>query len=239
MSGSDVSPAPRNDAEWARSIVRRIENLERPSALRAGDWVITTSPDTGNLIASHVTGGSVVLSNTPPSGQDPDAVVDSSLPALQVSLVSPGQNLPANSVQRIRWNRIDRNVGGWLLTGERDEQVVGDGSTAWDSAYDIGVPLDGLYLITLRLSWQNAANRIAKTMLHIGDVDVDVAESRWPDGANVTPSLYITTQRWLAAGTNVAVNGWSNVAGLLTAPATDTSAHPVLSITCLRGPGNG
>lgn len=234
MSGSSITPAPRDDAEWARDIVRRIEALERPSALRAGDWVITTSPETGNLIASHVDGGSVVIAPPPPSGQDPDAVVDTAPPALQMSLIAPGQNLASNTVARVQWNRVDRNIGGWQLNGLRDA-TGGDGSTATDNVHDIVVPSDDLYLITVRVSWQNAADRVAKVMLHIDDYGVDVVESRWPNGANVTPTLTIATQRWLTAGTAVGVNAWSNTAGLLSAPSTDAQAHPTLTITALRG----
>lgn len=66
---------PRTDAEWARDTNRRLANVEQPDAARAGPWVLSADAESGDLIASHVDGGSVRLAKVPSSDQDPDTVV--------------------------------------------------------------------------------------------------------------------------------------------------------------------
>lgn len=43
-------PKPESDAEWARSVERRLNALERPATARVGSWVLSEDRD-GNLIA--------------------------------------------------------------------------------------------------------------------------------------------------------------------------------------------
>lgn len=66
---------PRTDAEWARDTNRRLSDVEHPDAARAGPWVLSADAESGDLIASHVDGGSVRLAKVPASDTNPDTVV--------------------------------------------------------------------------------------------------------------------------------------------------------------------
>ncbi|MGW5147522.1 hypothetical protein [Rhodococcus koreensis] len=66
---------PQTNAEWARDTNRRLDGLENPNAMRAGPWVMSADQESGDLIASHVDGGSVRLAKVPASDQNPDTVV--------------------------------------------------------------------------------------------------------------------------------------------------------------------
>lgn len=58
---------PTTDAEWARSVERRLRHLENPRALRMGNWMISVSPVSGDLIADHIpTGRRVTLAAAEP-----------------------------------------------------------------------------------------------------------------------------------------------------------------------------
>ena len=50
--------SPRTDAEWARDIQRRVEQLEDSTSVRIGDWVLNVV--NGDLVAT-TTGTRVVL----------------------------------------------------------------------------------------------------------------------------------------------------------------------------------
>ncbi len=54
---------PRTDPEWARDIQRRVEALEDSISVRIGDWVLNVKD--GDLIASTMSGVSVVLAESP------------------------------------------------------------------------------------------------------------------------------------------------------------------------------
>lgn len=54
---------PRTDPEWARDIQRRVEALEDSVSVRIGDWVLNVKD--GNLVASTVSGVTVVLAESP------------------------------------------------------------------------------------------------------------------------------------------------------------------------------
>ena len=59
---------PKSDAEWARQIERRLRRLENPRSIRMGNWSISVSPVTGNLVADHIpTGRRDVLADAQPA----------------------------------------------------------------------------------------------------------------------------------------------------------------------------
>ena len=45
----------RSDAEWARSVERRLQQIERPTILRVGGWTLSETVNHG-LIAEHADG---------------------------------------------------------------------------------------------------------------------------------------------------------------------------------------
>lgn len=62
-----ASRKPRNDAEWARSIDRRLKALESPRSIRMGNWMISVSDVSGSLVADHIpTGRRTILADAEP-----------------------------------------------------------------------------------------------------------------------------------------------------------------------------
>jgi hypothetical protein len=88
MSGTtDPVREPVDNAEWARAADQRISALENPASQRIGPWVLSASAD-GNLIASYVDGGSVVLAKKPVGGEsDPDQIEDFVVPSISAVLL--------------------------------------------------------------------------------------------------------------------------------------------------------
>lgn len=52
-----LSGKPKNDAEWARQIDRRLRKLENPRSMRMGNWMVSVSPISGDLVADHIPTG--------------------------------------------------------------------------------------------------------------------------------------------------------------------------------------
>lgn len=46
-----------NDAEWARRVEQRLLDLEHPRSVRLGNWMVSVSQETGNLVADHIPTG--------------------------------------------------------------------------------------------------------------------------------------------------------------------------------------
>ena len=76
---------PRTDPEWARDIQRRIEALEDSVSVRIGGWVLNVKD--GNLVASTVSGVTVVLAESPTT----TIVTRSAMPGRGESTGTPGQ----------------------------------------------------------------------------------------------------------------------------------------------------
>lgn len=62
---------PTNDAEWARTIEKRLAALENPRSIRLGNWMVSVSPISGDLIADHIpTGRRDTLAQAQPRPQE-------------------------------------------------------------------------------------------------------------------------------------------------------------------------
>lgn len=58
---------PRNDAEWARRVEKRLKALESPRTVRLGNWVVSVSDISGSLVADHIpTGRRNILADAEP-----------------------------------------------------------------------------------------------------------------------------------------------------------------------------
>lgn len=58
---------PRNDAEWARRVERRLKALESPRSVRLGNWLVSVSDISGSLVADHIpTGRRNILADAEP-----------------------------------------------------------------------------------------------------------------------------------------------------------------------------
>lgn len=226
MSGTNVGPPPRTDAELARDLVRRSEALENPDAARAGDWVWSTGAD-GALVASYNKGGNIVVATPPDAESDPDAVVpiNHELPYIKVRK-KDSQPLPAGSGVYIDWDTVDAKVGGWglPLAGPFNELII---------------PKSGLYLMVLSGFFPIS---VAKRNVLIQVDGVVVQDSTWPDvtGGYVvdsTASPTATDVRFLGVGTKVQGEAYSAAASAI-GPDMDTEGfgyvYTSFSIVCLR-----
>ena len=64
---------PKSDAEWARKVERRLRRLENPRSMRMGNWMVSVSPVTGNLVADHIpTGRRATLAAAEPPTRNSD-----------------------------------------------------------------------------------------------------------------------------------------------------------------------
>lgn len=134
MSGTaEPVTEPINDAEWARDTTRRLESLENPTSQRVGQWVLSTSDD-GNLIASHVDGGSVVLAKKPAAAENnPDEIDDPVVPSLSATRTA-NYTVAANG-GIVRFDGVEVEAGGDWTGGARSfDQVV--------------IPVSGSYRVT-------------------------------------------------------------------------------------------
>ncbi|MFG3617482.1 hypothetical protein [Nocardia sp. NPDC047654] len=172
MSGTANVKPPKNDAEWARNTERRLAQTEHPSSARVGNWVLSTHPDTGDLIASNVNGGSLILAEQPEPSDTPDTVTS---PACAVVVGrSSLQSIPSGGAY-IDWDSTLAEVGG--------EWGAGSGTVS-----ELTVPQSGLYQIAASIHWQTGG--ITATAAILVD-DRAVLSSRITDGIG---SAWITSQ---------------------------------------------
>ena len=62
-----IGRSPKNDAEWARQVDRRLKALESPRTIRIGNWVVSVSDISGSLVADHIpTGRRNILADAKP-----------------------------------------------------------------------------------------------------------------------------------------------------------------------------
>jgi hypothetical protein len=139
VSGTASVKPPKNDAEWARNTERRLQQAEHPLSMRAGNWVFSTNPDTGDLIASNVNGGSVIIATEPLPSDDanPDII---SAQAYQVTVTRTAlQSIPSGGTTVI-WDGVLTEIGdGW---------GTGPGATT------ITAPVSGVYRLSSMLHWE-------------------------------------------------------------------------------------
>lgn len=139
---------PRNDAEWARDIQRRQDLGEHPDAVRCGQWTLWTN-DTGDLVGSHVDGGSRVLAARPPDGVDPEAITESELPSVAVTR-SALQSIPGAGAEII-WDGVVSEVGEWR--------------TRSSAITVLQVPESGVYDISTSVWFQTGGAMLTTTLL--------------------------------------------------------------------------
>lgn len=227
MSGTDIGPPPRTDAELARNLVRRSERLENPAAARMGDWVGSTGPN-GELLFSNVNGGNVAVLTPPSAETDPDATVPIShdLPYVRVHRADT-QGIFANIPTPVQWDTIDADVGGW-------------GFPIAGSFTEVTVPKSGLYLFTLGIAFPSTTRKCDAIVVLDG---VPVAHGSIPitgatgTGVTSTPSLRfptVTDVRFLGAGSKIQGVGLTTV-DLALGPDPDyPTVFTSMSIVCLR-----
>jgi len=66
-----LNSKPTTNAEWARDVEKRLAALENPRSIRMGNWVISVSPISGDLVTDHIpTGRRETIANAMPVGPD-------------------------------------------------------------------------------------------------------------------------------------------------------------------------
>ena len=123
MTGTAEVKPPQTNAQWARNTDRRIQSVEHPTSSRVGPWVFSTDDNTGNLIASNINGGSVIIAEPPPGGVDPDAISTTGQPFLRVARVNP-LSIPTVTLTNITWDSVQTSIGGWQYTAPGTDLVV-------------------------------------------------------------------------------------------------------------------
>lgn len=126
---------PRNDAEWARDTNRRLANVEHPDAARAGPWVLSADAESGDLIASHVDGGSVRLARVPASDTNPDTVVVEEEDAILWTnpILASGWDLLGNpaSIDPVKFRKIRMAGIDWIQCSGAAHVATGTPSLIW------------------------------------------------------------------------------------------------------------
>jgi hypothetical protein len=183
MSGTAKVKPPRNNEEWARNTEKRLGAGENQTAVRVAGWTFAEQEDTGNLIVSHVDGGSVVLAVKPDAGDEPDEVQDTDdQPYIKVER-QQNQAEARGAAHLVEWDTLVQQTGGWGFT---------------PTATDLVIPRDGVYAINYSLHYLNSSSAVNKAIFLIDGVVRDAHEQDFEQAAYV--NLYISNTYPLSAG---------------------------------------
>lgn len=190
---------PQDDSEWARLTQRRLERLENPTTQRIGGWVLSQEEGTGDLLASHVDGGSIRVARVPQAIDDADTVTSGSL---HIKL----RHSSTASASPIVWESSDFAVGSWGLTTPTDT---------------VTVPTTGVWTVNLVVTQvtQNSSDRTGWITVN-GNRMVEVTQS-WGDVLAVaaqstiiiTDSFLLTEGDLIQAGANFPYGARSGLVG--------------------------
>lgn len=214
MSGTAKTKPPKNDQEWARNTQKRLEAVENPTSTRVGEWVLSTSPDTGNLIASHVDGGSVVLAVKPAASQNPDEVIDSTVPYIKLER-QQNQAEARGAAALVKWDTVASQTRDWGFSAP---------------GTDIDIPVNGIYEMKYHLAFLNASDVISKGVLMVNAVVVGAQEFD-PDTAWYQ-SMYISDTFTLNSGDIISCAAYVGGSGTFDfgSSGADPAVHTSLSI---------
>lgn len=217
MTGTAKVKPPKNNAEWARNTQKRLDQVEHPASARIGAWVLSTDPDSGDLIASNVNGGAVTLANPPVAGEDADTVTSSGLPYIKVERQTNQSGSRGTPVDVI-WDTITAQTPEW-------------GFTANSSA--VAIPQDGTYLVCYHLAFRNSSNVVNKATLSLDGV-AKMAQEVNPSDAWFC-SFYMSETFDLNAGSIVTCQAYVSGSGTMDfgASSADPSVFTSLSLTRL------
>lgn len=217
MTGTAKVKPPKNNAEWARNTQKRLDQVEHPASARIGAWVLSTDPDSGDLIASNVNGGAVTLANPPVAGEDADTVTSSGLPYIKVERQTNQSGARGAPVDVI-WDTIIAQTPEW-------------GFTANSSA--VAIPQDGTYLVCYHLAFLNSSDVVNKAILTLDGV-AKMAQEVNPSDSWFC-SFYMTETFDLNAGSIVTCQAFVSGSGTMDfgASGADPSVFTSLSLTRL------
>lgn len=220
MTGTPKVKPPKNDPEWSRNVEKRLNSTEHPVSTRIGPWCLSADPDTGNLLASYVNGGTVILATPPEGGIDPDAVTPSGMSSIRVTRVA-NQTLPANTITKITWDTVARATDDWPFTAPGG---------------DLSVPVAGIYLATINVYF---ADTNAAATSCVGGIQVNgsapmLVESFYTDATGVSQGFGCVDTIRLGAGDTV--NGFALSTGSYPVGTSPRGANAVTSMSLTRLP---
>lgn len=216
MSGSSNKRPPKDDKELAREFDQRLTSLEHPSATRVGKWVLSTG-GSGELLASYVGGGSVILSPPPAVGDSPDETEDENQEPPLLFMERTGlQHMNSSTVTSIGWNQVVRSIGTWGIEGSGAQT-------------DLEIPVAGYYLVTLNVAFSTSRNSLTQAVVQI-DGDDTYRQAFYPGNTQLRQHA-IAFQSYFESG--VTMRAWvygssSNDFG------KSGSYRTTMEINCLR-----
>lgn len=194
MSAKRPGIPHRSDADWARSVEERLEDGQTSPVVRMGDWVLSTDPDTGNLIASHIGGGGKTVAVVPPPGVDPDSV-DSGFPMVRLARQEP-QSVGSKTNATVLWDTVEAQYGDWGLGGS-------------DQVAAINIPEDGEYLVVYKLCWAASATAKGANLMIDGTI---VASDNVNWSGTMSNTHYMSDTYSLTAGQAFSATGYNDAA---------------------------
>lgn len=217
MTGTVSTKPAKNNAEWARNTEKRLNAAENPTAVRAGDWVLSTDTDNGNLIAGYANGGSVIVATAPNAADNPDQVTGNVQPFIKVERQA-NQSGTRGTTSLVLWDSLAFQTDGWGFV---------------PTATDIVVPKSGVYTIKYHLAFLNASSALNKGVLLI-DAVVRMAQERPGGGSYV--SHYMAEDFALNAGSIISCGAYVDGSGTFDfgSSGADTSVHTSLSLLKLE-----
>lgn len=223
MSGTATTKPPKNNAEWARNTEKRLNQTEHPTSQRVGDWVISTHPDSGALIASYVSGGSVVLANPPDPSADADAVLTEQQPFIKVERQTT-QTEDRGSSHLVMWDSVMYQTEDWGFV---------------PTASDLVIPEDGMYLCLFHIGFVVSTSSVNKGMFMIDGVVKMVQE--FEPGVAHWVNLYMADTFSLNAGQVVSCAAYVSGSGTFGfgAPSSDPTVFTSLSLVKMSEDSDG
>lgn len=218
MTGTAKVKPPRTDAEFARNTQRRIEQVEHPASSRIGNWVLSTDANTGDLIASNVNGGSVVIANEPEDGGDAD-VVASGWSHLKVSRQNP-QPVTASNNEPILWDTVDTSTDDW---------AVASGSST------LVFPDSGIWLMTFNLRYGHSTGIAATGRIWLDGSPV-VSGRHQPSSSISEPTIMCSSTFSVAAGSELYCTAWLGGSANYNVGPSGNTPSDVTSLSLLRLP---
>jgi hypothetical protein len=218
VSGTAKVKTPKNDQEWARGVQQRQDQAENPTTARAGSWVLAEN-EAGDLQASHVDGGAVVLAKKPESADDPDAVASTEFPCIKVERQA-NQAEARGSSHLVQWDTV---------------AYASDEFSFTPVATDIVIPTAGVYQCQFSLIFLNQSAVTNKAIFLIDGVVRMAQEQFWSGGATYC-NFYLSGLFPLNAGTVVSAAAFVSGSGTFDFGSSGADPTVCTSMSLVRLP---
>lgn len=209
---------PKTNEEWARNVEKKLDTPD--TSVRVGAWVLSTDPATGNLIGSHVDGGSVVIASKPAPSADVDAVASAGQALLKLERQA-NQNEPRGTTALVLWDTVTYQTEEWGF--------VPTGS-------DVSIPETGVYEISYHLAFLNSSSIISKATVFIDGVVKMAQEYNPHTDESWWESMYISEVFALNAGAVVSCGAYVSGSGTFDFGASGADPSVYTSLSLLKLP---